>query len=194
MPTRSLVLALALALVPGTFACSGSPKPTVETGGAGSPSKGETPSSTVISAFAVSNENLNVDQVGMHDGAIRPDGNRDHAFTATIDGPIDALFLVETNQKGEPVYGYRADSMIGGETLPRELGGVIDTGKMTTGVGAVEGGKFVNADNGSVKLGPGHHVLTLYSPNTNLLAAGDFVRLYVTTPGGSLVAGPVAPY
>jgi Ethanolamine utilization protein EutJ (predicted chaperonin) len=115
-------------------------------------------------------------------------------FLATIDGPADALFVVEVNQKGEPVYGFRADSVIGAEDLPRELGGVVDTGRMTTGIGVVEDGKFVNADSGAVTLGAGLHHIKIYAPNTNLQVAGDFVRLYVRAPDGPLVASPVAPY
>jgi hypothetical protein len=173
-------------------ACSGSPPPPAES----TSSKGAVKVSTTtkIPAFSVSNENLNVDSIGMRDGALKPDGSRDHVFTATIDGPVEALFLVEVNQKGDPIYGFRADTMVGGQDLPRELGGVVDTGKMTIGVGVVENNKFVNEDNGSVVLGDGHHVLKLYAPNTNLLAAGDFVRLYVRSPDGGIVASPVSAY
>jgi hypothetical protein len=189
---RSSLPVLALALV--ALACSGPAKPAAQGGSAAvsAPSSGAT--TTKISAFAVSNENLNVDTVGMRDGALRPDGLRDHVFTATVDGPFDALFLVETNQKGEPIYGFRADTVIGGADLPRELGGVVDTGKMTIGVGVVEDGKFVNAESGAATLGPGHHELRLYAPNTNLLVGGDFIRLYAKTPDGSVVGSPVASY
>ena len=154
-----------------------------------------TTAATKIVSFAVSAENLNVDKVGLRDGYQRPDGNRDLAFTATIQGPIDALFLVSTNQKGEPGYGLRADTLVGNEEIPAELGGVIDTGKMTVGVGVSEAGgtKFLNADNGSIHLGDGMHVLSLYVPNTATLQPGSFVRLYVKA-GGTLVPGPITPY
>lgn len=149
---------------------------------------------TKVTAFAVDNENLQVDKVGMKDGQLRPDGNRDHAFDATVDGPFDAIFIVETNQKGEPTYGYRADTLVGNEDLPHELAGVIDTGSMTIGLAVSEGGKFINGDSGSVSLTAGVHQLKIYGPNTNTLAAGDFVRIYVRTAGGALVPGPVASY
>lgn len=182
---------LASVLALAAVACSGSSKPPADSGGG---SKPLTSSTTKITAFAVSNENLNVDKVGMRDGALKPDGLRDHSFTATIEGPIDAIFVVETNQKGEPTYGYRADSIVGTDVLPRELGGVIDTGKMTIGVGVSEDGKFVNADSGAVALGPGVHNIKIYAPNTNLLVGGDFVRLYARTPDGAVVASAVATY
>jgi hypothetical protein len=150
---------------------------------------------TKVVSFTISNENLNVDKVGLRDGFMKPDGNRDLAFTASIDGPFEALFVVSTNAKGEPGYGLRADTLTGSEEIPTELGGVIDTGKMTVGVGVVEGGKFINGESGSVHGGPGIHNLTLYVPNTATLQAGSFVRLYVRAPGGgALVPGPVTPY
>lgn len=150
---------------------------------------------TRITAFAVSNENLNVDKVGMRDGFMKPDGARDLAFTATIDGPFEALFVVSANAKGEPGYGLRADTLVANEEIPLELGGVIDTGKMTMGIGVVEGGKFINGESGSARGGPGVHSLTLYIPNTATLQAGSFVRLYVRAPGNTaLIPGPITPY
>lgn len=151
--------------------------------------------STRIAAFAVSNENLNVDKVGMRDGFMKPDGARDLAFTTTIDGPFDALFVVSTNAKGEPGYGLRADTLTGTQEIPTELGGVIDTGKMTVGIGVVDGGKFINGESGSAHGGPGLHSLTLYIPNTASLQGGSFVRLYVRAPGSTaLIPGPITPY
>lgn len=151
-------------------------------------------STTAITAFAVSNENLNVDKVGLRDGFMRPDGNRDLAFTATIDGPYEALFVVSTNAKGDPGYGLRADTITGSDEIPTELGGVIDTGKMTAGIGVMEDGKFINGESGSAHGEPGLHRLTLYIPNTATLRAGSHVRLYVRTPSGALLPGPITPY
>lgn len=191
-PSYLLVTALgaALAATPG---CSSNPAP-------GTPATPATTTATAtgttkIVSFSVSPENLNVDKVGLRDGYQRPDGNRDLAFNATVQGPIDALFVVSTNQKGEPGYGLRADTLIGTEEIPAELGGVIDTGKMTVGIGVTENGgaKFVNGDNGSIHLGGGVHNLSLYMPNTATLQAGSFVRLYVKA-GAVLVPGPITPY
>ena len=190
MVSRHVVLVLALVAA----ACGGSSKPAATTGPVPSGPAAVGSATTRISAFNVSPENLDVDKVGMRDGALRPDGLRDHAFTATIEGPFDALFVVEVNQKGDPVYGFRADTVIAGNELPRELGGVVDTGKMTIGIGVSEDGKFLNEDNGAVKVGPGVHNLKMYAPNTNLLVGGDFVRLYARTPDGSIVASGVVPY
>ena len=140
-------------------------------------------------------ENLNVDKVGLRDGFQKPDGARDLAFTVSIQGTIDALFVLSTNQKGEPVYGLRADTLIGNEELPPELAGVIDTGKMTVGVGVQEVGKstWANGESGSLHMPDGVHNLSLYIPNTATLNPGSYVRVWVKA-GDQLVPGPVVPY
>ena len=194
IPRRLLALAtpVALALVAISLAaCSGpAARGTTTTAKAGPAAT----SATTIAAFSVSNENLNVDKVGLRDGLIRPDGNRDLAFSTTINGPFEALFVVSTNAKGEPGYGLRADTLTGRDEIPTELGGVIDTGKMTVGIGVVEGGRFINGESGSAHGGAGLHVLTLYVPNTATLQPGSHVRIYVKTPEGALLPGPIAPY
>ena len=188
-PTCLLAAAAVLAALAG---CSNPPPVTAPASAKVSTS---VTSQTKIISFAVSIENLNVDRVGLRDGYQRPDGNRDLAFQVSIQGPVDAIFVVSTNQKGEPGYGLRADTLVGSEEIPAELGGVIDTGKMTVGVGVIEAGgtKFVNEDNGSIHLGAGVHNLSLYIPNTATLQPGSFVRIYVKA-GGALVAGPITPY
>jgi hypothetical protein len=196
--SRSFFLAGARPLFAATLmavpACAGKGGPPTAATPTNSTTTATTGDTKVI-AFAVSNENLNVDRVGLRDGYQQPDGNRDLAFTTTIEGPVDAIFVVSTNQKGEPGYGLRADTLVGHEEIPPELGGVIDTGKMTVGIGITEngGGRFLNGESGSIHLGDGIHNLTLYIPNTATLHAGSFVRLYVKV-GGALVAGPIAPY
>jgi hypothetical protein len=190
-----LGLAFALALLSG---CASSAANTASSDGKavkGRPAAARpVTSDTRIVAFSVSNDNLRVDKVGMRDGMFRADGNMDLAFTATVDGPFDALFLYSTNAKGEPVYGLRADTLARGEEVPAELGSVVDTGNMTLGVAVIENGKLQNADTGKVSVGSGSHALTIYCPNPGMLKAGDHLRLWVRAPNGALVAGPVAPY
>ena len=192
-PLRSLACVAAVSLSALSAAACGGPAPARDGTTTAKTSVGAVSSTKVVS-FSVSNENLNVDKVGLRDGFMKPDGNRDLAFTASIDGPFEALFLVSTNAKGEPGYGLRADTLSGNEEVPTELGGVIDTGKMTVGIGVVEGGKFINGESGSARAGSGLHTLTLYVPNTATLQAGTFVRMYVRVPDGSLLRGPVTPY
>ena len=175
-------------------AASGCTKQPATQANGGTTTSGPSAVPTRILAFSVSNENLHVDKVGLGDSLMKPDGARDLAFTATVDGPFDAIFLVSTNAKGEPTYGLRADTLTGNEDIPTELGGVIDTGKMTVGILIVEGGRVINGDRAAVHVGPGNHALTMYAPNTATLHAGGFVRMYVRVPGGALLPGPIAPY
>ncbi len=149
---------------------------------------------TKITSFAIAPENLKVDAAGMNRGSISPDGSRDHVFNATIEGPVDALFIAETDEKGNPLYGFRASTVGRNEELPKELGGVIDIGAMTIGIGVVEEKHFVNGDAGGLNLPAGHHALTLYAPNTAALQPGDYVRLWARSPSGGLAVSPVARY
>ncbi len=154
------------------------------------------PVTTKVTAFAVHPENLNVDKIGMKEGAISPDGNRDLVFTATVEGPADAIYVVTTDEKGSPVHGFRADTIGGAEELPKELAaaGQVDIGRLTVWIATVENNHFVNDDGGRLKLAPGPHVLKLYVPNTNTLRPGSHLRLYARAPGGAIVGGPVVPY
>jgi hypothetical protein len=189
MSSRTLLLGAAVVL---SCACSSPqrPPPPQET----TTTKGSRISeSTKVTAFALSNENLNVDKVGMQDGLFRPDGNRDHAFDATVEGPFDALFIVSCDAKGVPVYGFRADTLIGNEEVPAALGSVIDTGKMTLPIGVVENGKFANSDSGSVIVSGGTHRLKLYVPNSAALRPGMHVRLYARSMG-AIAPGPFFEY
>lgn len=153
------------------------------------------PESTKVTAFSVDVENLNVDKIAMRDGGLRPDGNRDLVFRATVEGPADALYLVTTSAKGEPHYGFRADTVSGREELPSELGSVVDVGRLTVWIAVVENGKFINADGGGLgTLEPGPHNLKLYIPNPGNLSPGAFLRLYARAPNGGLAGGPVVAY
>lgn len=180
-------------------ACGGAQRPAAKTdptavsvtppGATGTPT-------TAVTSFAVSEENLRVDSISMRDGGIKPDGNRDLVFTASVNGPADALYLVTCTEKGEPLHGFRADTISGHEELPPELGSIVDVGRLTVWIAVVENGKFINTDGGALgKLPEGPHSLKLYVPNTGNLRAGAHVRLFARpTGGGPLVGGPVVVY
>ncbi|MBX3189058.1 MAG: hypothetical protein KF819_18700 [Labilithrix sp.] len=192
MTLRRLLPSLVSLVATLSCACSSAPRTPASAATGEAPAA---PATTKVTAFAISNENLNVDKVGMRDGAITPDGNRDLAFTATVEGPIDALYLVSASQRGEPGHGFRADTIVGHEELPPELGSVVDIGKLTVWIAVVENGKFINNDGGTLgTLAVGRHDLKLYVPNTGTLREGMFLKLYARAPGGGLVSGPVVPY
>jgi hypothetical protein len=139
-----------------------------------------------ITAFSLSPESLHVDKVGMRSGALRPDGSLDLVFTATVVGPAKALYLSVANEKCDPVGGFRATTSVGNEPAPAELGGALELGRMSGGIGVEEQGKFVNADNGAVFLPPGPHAVKLYAPNLGTLREGSVVCAYAIGTDGSV--------
>lgn len=190
---RALVFLALLAVLPS---CKSSGTPPAEEPRVGEKPKHATETPAKITAFAVDNENLNVDRISMKDGNVHADGNRDHVFTATVEGPLDALFLVTVDDKGQPIHGFRADTVSGHSELPQELAaaGQVDVGRLTVWIAVVENNKFVNAENGRVELGEGQHVLRLYVPNTGTLRPDSHLRLYGRAPNGAIVGGPTVPY
>jgi len=154
----------------------------------------ETPAK--VTAFAVDNDNLNVDVISMKDGNAHPDGNRDLVFTATVEGPINALYIVTVDEKGAPIHGFRADTISGHEELPPELSaaGQVDIGRLTVWIAVVENKSFINEDSGRVALAAGPHALKMYVPNTGTLRPNSHVRLYARATNGAIVGGPTASY
>jgi hypothetical protein len=153
------------------------------------------PLTTKVVSFAVDPENLKVDKIAMRDGSVSPDGNRDLAFTAVVEGPVDAFYLVTCDEKGAPHYGFRADTIVGHEEIPSELGSVVDVGRLTVWIAVVENNRWNNGEKGTLStLSAGQHSLKLYVPNTGNLLPGSHLRLYARAPGGQLVGGPVIPY
>lgn len=192
MRPRSL---LALSAVLASSACGGPQQPanTELTVRKEAPALGA--ETTKVTAFTVDVENLNVDKISMRDGGIRPDGNRDLVFRATVEGPADALYLVTVSDKGVPHYGFRADTVAGHEELPSELGNVVDVGRLTVWIAVVEAGKFINSESGGLgDLPVGSHQLKLYVPNTGNLSPGSHLCLYARSPNGALAKGPVVSY
>lgn len=189
MISASLRLALLLASS-ALVACSGSSSSPAQSA-TSSQTASTASGATKVTAFTISNENLRVDKVGMRDGALTPDGSVDLVFTATVDGPFDAVFIYSTNEKGEPTQGLRADTIVAANEIPPELGSVVDTGKMTFGLGVVENGKMINAENGSVRVSGGAHQLTFYVPNSANIKEGDYVRLWVRAGGALIASAPV---
>lgn len=148
-----------------------------------------------ILTFTVDNDNLMVDLVGSQDGATRPDGARDLVFAAELEGPFDAIFVYATDDRGNPTGLLRANTLTGGQESPPELGGVLETGKLSAGIHVAENGKFINKESGALpKLADEKHSLKLYIANTGVLQPGVHVRLYGRLVDGTLVKGPVIRY
>lgn len=187
-----LVGALVWIVAAGVVGCSASNR---RVAGQPAPTASAATSQTQIASLQLSNESLNVDRIAVRDAIYTPDGNRDLVFVADVVGPADALYLVTTTAKGEPLQGFRADTIAGHEELPSELGSVVDVGRLTVWIAVEENGKFINDGGGALGTLPdGPHHLTLYVPNTGMLREGSHLRLYARTPAGMLVAGPVITY
>jgi hypothetical protein len=196
---RALLLLSLLLLPAAALACSGSSSSRPADPGAGARRGGDErpsgPVPTKITAFAVGQDNLRVDRIGMRAGGLAPDGNRDLVFTATVEGPADALFIVRSTEAGKPLHGFRADTIFGHEELPPELGSVVDVGRLTVWIGVVEDGRFINGESGTMPtLSSGAHALTLYVPNTGNLRPGTHLRIFTRHPSGQIVGGPVILY
>lgn len=194
---RSVLFVLAIALgLPGCGA-SASEQPNAATPQRlkGKREGNIAPDATRVTAFSVDADNLRVDRIAMRDGGMRPDGNRDLVFRATVEGPADALYLVTVSERGEPLYGFRADTIVGHEELPSSLGSVVDIGQLTVWIAVVENERFINAEGGTLGTLPaGSHQLRLYVPNTGNLMPGTYLRLYARSLNGGLAPGPVIRY
>lgn len=130
-----------------------------------------------------------VDKVGFKDGALKPDGVNDLAFRLTLDGPIQALFLVAVSASGSSNGQYQADTLIGDQEVPK----VISTkwGNGTAGLGVVEQDVIINAANGSLSLPAAQHQLSLYIAHHAALAKGARLRAYVQRPDGAVDASNI---
>ncbi len=179
MSVRSItVLAAVLVLA----ACGGEAVP------ASPASPGAAPRLTSAMTLERSPDSGQVDRVGADDGALHADGVKDLSFVTQVDGPIAAVFLVSVDEQGKPTGQYQADTLVGDQPGPPDLGG--RTGGTTSGIGVVEGGKLLNAKDGSLPpLGAGPHHLTLYVAESATLKSGTKLRVYFQRPDRSLVAG-----
>lgn len=159
--------------------------------GASAPPAAAAPASVAITSALTlerSPDSGQVDRVGADDGSLHPDGVKDLAFVAQVDGPVNAVFLVSVDDQGKATGQYQADTLVGDQPSPPDLGS--RTGGTTSGIGVVEGGKLLNAKDGSLApLGAGAHRLTLYVAESATLKPGTKLRVYFQRPDHTLVAG-----
>ena len=148
---------------------------------------------TTVTAFAKAPDSLKVDKVGGSDGALKPDGNMDAAYSVEIDGPVTALFVLSSDASGAPNGEYDADTLVGGQDIPKDVG-VTLKGHNTAGLGVFEGDKLVSAADGSLNLPAGKHKLTIYFANTGVLTPGASVVIFAQGADKSVVKGPVSTF
>jgi len=180
-------VAASLALASG---CSGSQTAPSQTP-ASSSSVEVHKSGASVQSLQIAPESLQVDKVGGRDSFLYPDGLRDLVFITDVTGPISALFLLSTDDRGEPNGFFRTNTMVSNEEAPKEFGGTLELGRMTTGIGVYEEGKAINRANGSILLAPGPHHLTLYTSNPGTLQSGRHVRLFAVLADKAVVKGPI---
>lgn len=174
--------------------------------GCGGPRRAEAPSTTGdttsvevnptggrIVALAIAPESLNVDKVGVRAGAIFPDGIRDLAFDLEVYGPLTALYILSTDEHGEPDGIYRVNTLAGESEAASSLGGLLEKGRFSPGLGVFENGQPLNKPDGSLgELPSGRHVLKAYASNSGSLRRGMRIRAFGELLDRSLVKGPIA--
>ena len=139
-----------------------------------------------IRNFEKSKENLKVDKVGSKDGELEPDGVADMVYEVDIEGPADGVFVISTDDRGNPNGELAADTLVGKEPLPSEVVGLGAFGKHTAGLGIFEKGKLLNASDGHLPaLSPGPHALVVHLSTKDAPKAGA-LRVFVRFTDGSL--------
>lgn len=152
---------------------------------------GSLPTSTTATSAATlekSPDSGQVDRVGPDDGGLRPDGVKDLSFVTQVEGPIAAVLLVSVDDQGKPTGHYQADTLIGDQPSPAEVG--ERKGGTTSGIGVYEADKLLNGPDGT--LGPvaaGAHKLTLYVAASATLKPGTKLRVYLQRPDKSVISG-----
>jgi len=188
-PVTSPVCSLVLASAAVMFVACGPPAATQTTTTTPDGTKVIPPSTPAkIESFGVATDSLTMDKVGMRDGELVPDGAKDLAFDAVVLGPVTQLFIFQTSDKCEPAGAFRADTLVGQQEAPKELGGDLELGRLALGMGVAENGKFINREGGSIpQLSAERHTLHIYVPNTNAFVAGTHACLFALQPDGVLV-------
>lgn len=140
-----------------------------------------------IEGFSVAADALTLDRVGAGDAALAVDGVLDNAFDVTIRGPVAALTLLSVAPDGGPYGIWQYDTVVGGEPIAPELGGVWQTGAQTWVLGVYdrEDGTRFNAGDGSLALGDGTHALRLFGTDVDIAGRGLAWQLVVERPDGS---------
>lgn len=149
---------------------------------------------TVVS-FARAAKSGTVDLVGEKDGSLKPDGVKDTVFDLEYDGaPATALFVMTTDAEGTLTSEFDADTLVGDQTIPSEIAGILNQGKTTYALGVYEADKLLNGKDGALAapLTEGRHKLALHISSKTFPKAP--VKIFVLLIDGTLIKGPmVAP-
>ena len=102
---------------------------------------------------------------------------------------MSALFVMTCDKEGTLTSEFDADTLVGDQTIPKDIAGVLNAGKNTAGLAVYEGDKLMNRPDGGVTLSEGKHKLAL------TISAKEFptgpVRVFALLPDGTLVKGPI---
>lgn len=135
-----------------------------------------------------------VDKVGSGDGAFKGDGVKDIVVDADYDGAATAFLLVTTDAQGTPNGEFTADTFVGTQSLPAEVGANMNQGKYTAGLAVYEGDKLLNGKDGALAaLAEGKHKLSFYVSSKDAPTSGSY-KVIALLPDKSTVAGPVVSF
>jgi hypothetical protein len=147
---------------------------------------------TAISSFERSTESLKIDKVGVADGALTPDGQKDVVLTLKLTGPFESIYVASVDAKTGATTGeFQADTLTGTVIQPNEFA-AMRSGARTVGLGVFEADKLLNNPDGSLPpVAGGAHTLTLVLANSASLKVGKPIAVFVQTPDHQVVKGPV---
>jgi hypothetical protein len=147
---------------------------------------------TAISSFERSTESLKIDKVGVADGALTPDGQKDVVLTLKLTGPFESVYVASVDAKTGATTGeFQADTLTGTVIQPNEFA-AMRSGARTVGVGVFEGDKLLNNPDGSLPpIAGGAHTLTLVLANSASLKVGKPIAVFIQTTDHQVVKGPI---
>jgi hypothetical protein len=153
-----------------------------------------TASKPAVMGFAKRADSLKVDKVAGNDGNLKPDGRNDAAFDVTLRGPLVALFLFSTNEKGDPDGSWQYDTIVGTQDYPATLKSYVAKGGMTSGIGVFEGDKLLNKDDGSLAVDDKEHKVVIYLSDIGAFQPGSHFKLMAEAADHSILSSDVVTY
>lgn len=157
----------------------------------------EPPPPAPKASFAGATKNASsgkVDKVGAGDGAFKGDGVKDLVIDVEFDGAATAFLLVSTDAQGMPNGEFTADTFVGTQSLPAEVGSNLNQGKFTAGLAVYEGDKLLNGKDGALPaVAEGKHKLSLYVSSKDAPQTGNY-KVIALLPEKVTVSSPVIAF